>query len=56
MSENDEIRLKVAKSLTRWMNGKLCDPLPDWVSLPKEVQDACLHQADEAVNHPTLKS
>lgn len=44
-----EIHLDVTKRLTRWMNGKLQDPLPDWGSLPLPTQLAYLHQADEVM-------
>jgi hypothetical protein len=47
---SDEIKLRVAKALTRWMDSECKPELADWDNLPKEIQDAYLDQADAAIN------
>jgi hypothetical protein len=50
MTETTDVRrLAVAKSLTRWMNGKRQDPLPDWDAMPTHMKVAYLEQAAEAI-------
>jgi hypothetical protein len=43
-----EMALVVAKTLTRWMNGK-SQEAPVWSSLPEAVQAAYLVQAEDAL-------
>ena len=45
----DAQRQRVARALTRWVDGRRQDPLPDWNSLPAKVQEAYLEQADDAI-------
>ena len=42
-------RQRVARALTRWLNGKRQEPLPDWNALPEAVRNAYLEQADDAI-------
>ena len=47
--KTETTRLHVAKALTRWLNGKRQDPLPDWDALPLAMQTAYLDQANDAL-------
>lgn len=46
---SDDVKLRVAKALTRWMNSECKPELAEWDALPKEIQDAYLDQADAAI-------
>lgn len=46
---NLSVEERVARVLTRWLNGKRQEPLPDWNALPLSVQTAYLEQAKEAI-------
>lgn len=41
---------RVARALTRWMNGKRQDTLPVWEALPEPVQAAYMEQAADALS------